>query len=212
MQLTAFSPSKEIRNPDKKKSLITGISGIAMLVLFVTEFVSVGTASMIGAAICLFGRVVDFKEACAKVDWNIIVWLGASIGLATALNDSPAVKKFSESVSELVTGNISPILILTIFVLVTTVISNFIANTTTVMMVLPFALQITGQLGCNPEPFVIAITMAAGLSITTPLSCGYIGMTMRIGYRFKDYVRYGINLQLVLTTSIILLTCLMYSF
>lgn len=96
------------------------------------------------------------------------------------------------------------------FVLITTIISNLIANTTTVIMVLPFAVQLTTELGIDSVPFIIAITMAAGLAILTPLSCGFIGMTMRLGYKFKDYVRYGMGLQLLLTGSVIVLTKVMY--
>ena len=97
-------------------------------------------------------------------------------------------------------------------VLLTTFASNLIANTTTVIMILPFAIQITEQFGWNTVPFVIGITMAAGFAILTPLSCGFIGMTMRVGYKFKDYVRYGMCMQVILTVSTILLTFIMYRF
>ena len=79
-------------------------------------------------------------------------------------------------------------------------------------MVLPFALQFAEQFGWNVTPFVIGITMAAGLSVLTPLSCGFIGMTVRVGYQFSDYVKYGLGFQLLLTASVIVLTFLMYQF
>ena len=120
------------------------------------------------------------------------------------------VSKFCTVVLEHMPNNVSPILLLTMFVLITTIISNLIANTTTVIMVLPFAVQLTTELGIDSVPFIIAITMAAGLAILTPLSCGFIGMTMRLGYKFKDYVRYGMGLQLLLTGSVIVLTKVMY--
>ena len=195
---------------NRRKCSVTAFAGVVMMILFITEYVSVGTASIIGALICILGGVVDQKSSCAKVDWNIIIWLGCSIGIANALNDSGMVSKFCTVVLEHMPNNVSPILLLTMFVLITTIISNLIANTTTVIMVLPFAVQLTTELGIDSVPFIIAITMAAGLAILTPLSCGFIGMTMRLGYKFKDYVRYGMGLQLLLTGSVIVLTKVMY--
>ena len=189
---------------------MTAFAGVVMMILFITEYVSVGTASIIGALICILGGVVDQKSSCAKVDWNIIIWLGCSIGIANALNDSGMVGKFCTVVLEHMPNNVPLILLLTVFVLITTIISNLIANTTTVIMVLPFAVQLTTELGIDSVPFIIAITMAAGLAILTPLSCGFIGMTMRLGYKFRDYVRYGMGLQLLLTGSVIVLTYVMY--
>ncbi len=201
-----------IQKVHKKKCMITLAAGAVMLILFAEGIVSVGVASVIGALICLLGGVVEQKESMAKVDWNILIWLGCGIGIANALNKSGIIQVCCDWISAYLPKNTSPVFLLVVFVLATTLISNLIANTTTVIMVLPFALQMVGQFGFNPEPFIIAITMAAGLSILTPLSCGFIGMTMRVGYRFQDYIRYGLNFQLLLTSSIVIMTCIMYKF
>ena len=71
-------------------------------------------------------------------------------------------------------------------------------------------MQIAQSFSLNPKTFLIAVTMSAGLVVLTPLSSGFLGMTMRAGYRFKDYVRYGFGLQLVITILIIVLTPIFY--
>ena len=204
--------SIRMKEVDKRKCIITALTGVLMLIMFITETLSVGMVSLIGALICILFGVVEQKKALSKVDWNILIWLGCSIGMANVLNGCGIVQSCCDKLIAHLPADMSPYAFLIAAVLLTTVISNLIANTTTVIMILPFAIQIANQFGWNPVPFVIGITMAAGLSIMTPLSCGFIGMTMRVGYRFKEYVKYGINIQGILTALIVVLTIMMYKF
>ena len=197
---------------DKRKAAVTVVSAVVMMILFVSEIVSVGIASVIGAIICLLGRAVDEKKALRNTDWNLIIWLGCSIGLAGALNECGAVQEISEYLCRILPENMPAIALLSIFVALTVLISNVLANTTTVIMILPFAIKIADTYSLSPTPFIVAVTMAAGLSIMTPLSCGFIGMTMRAGYRFKDYIRYGWRIQLTSMLMIIGLTPVIYPF
>lgn len=200
------------RNVDKRKCIITLLAGIVMLVMFITEIFSAGMVSLIGALICLLGGVVEQKKALSNIDWNILIWLACSIGMANALNSCGVVQKCCERVITYLPKDTSPYVFLIAVVLLTTIISNLIANTTTVIMLLPFTIQIANQFGWNAVPFVIGITMAAGLSIMTPLSCGFIGMTMRVGYRFREYIKYGVSIQGILTALTIVLTMILYRF
>ena len=204
--------NESLQTVDRKKCIVTAVGGGLMLVLFITETFSVGTVSLIGALICIFGGAVKQKQSFAKLDWNILIWLGCSIGMANVLNESGVIQSCCTALQNALSNMPSPYVVLAGLVVITTIISNFVANTTTVIMVLPFALQFAEQFGWNVTPFVIGITMAAGLSVLTPLSCGFIGMTVRVGYQFSDYVKYGLGFQLLLTASVIVLTFLMYQF
>ena len=204
--------NESLQTVDRKKCIVTAVAGGLMLVLFITETFSVGTVSLIGALICIFGGVVKQKQSFAKLDWNILIWLGCSIGMANVLNESGVIQSCCTALQNALSNTPSPYVVLAGLVVITTIISNFVANTTTVIMVLPFALPFAEQFGWNVTPFVIGITMAAGLSVLTPLSCGFIGMTVRVGYQFSDYVKYGLGFQLLLTASVIVLTFLMYQF
>jgi anion transporter len=199
-------------NIDKRKCLITLSTGMLMLIMFVTGTFTVGIVSLIGALICLLTGVIKQKKALEKIDWNVIIWLGCSIGMANALNSCGIIQMACDKLIAHLPVDTSPYIFLIVIVLLTTLISNLIANTTTVIMILPFAINIAQQFGWNAVPFIISITMAAGLSIMTPLSCGFIGMTMRVGYKFKEYIRYGVSIQGLLTSLTIILTFLIYSF
>lgn len=194
---------------DRKKCIVTCISGAVMIFLFITEMVSVGIASIIGALICLVGGAVNREKVFSNVDWNIIIWLGCTLGIADALNQSGIVQKFCNYIS---VSDISPVLLMIIFVIITIVISNLTSNTSTVIMILPFAVSMAEKFGFNSQPFIISIAMAASLSIMTPLSCAFIGITMRVGYRFKDYLKYGALPQVMLAAMITICICVMYNF
>ncbi len=203
-------PEKAIACADKKKMIVTLLAGVVMILLFITNLVSVGTASVISGLICIFGGAVSQKKAFEKLDWNILIWLACSISMASALNQSGSVQEVCDFLVNYIPSDISPVLLLSIFTILSVIISNFIANTTTVIMLLPFALQLAETYSLNPASFLVAVTMGAGLAILTPLSSGFIGMTVRVGYRFQDYVRYGVGIQILLTAMIIVLTCMFY--
>lgn len=198
--------------PDRKKCIVTCFAGIVMLILFITEAVSVGIASLIGAVICIVGSAVKQRESFAKVDWNILIWLGCSIGMANGLNASGCVQKLCEMIFKVFPSDIPPMVLLFAVILITVAVSNVISNTTTVILILPFAIQFAQQFGFNERPFIIAVAFASGLAVLTPLSCGFIGMTMRIGYKFKDYVRYGLGIQILLVAMMTVLIGAFYKF
>ncbi len=195
---------------DRRKMIVTLISGAVMLFLFVTDYVTVGVASVIGGLICMLGGAVQQKKAFSKIDWNILIWLGCSVSMASELNKSGHIQSICVWLMQRIPPDISPVMLLAVFTVLAVVISNFIANTTTVIIILPFALKFAELYALNPRAFLIAVTMGAGLAIMTPLSSGFIGMTVRVGYRFRDYVRYGFGIQAVLTVLIVVLTCVFF--
>ena len=195
---------------DRRKMAVTLFAGAVMLILFITNLVTVGTASVIAGLICILGGAVSQKRAFVSLDWNVLIWLACSISMASELNRSGCVQEVCAFLAEHLPADIPPVLLLSVFTVLSVIISNFIANTTTVMMLLPFALHLAQLYNLNPASFLIAVTMGAGLAVLTPLSSGFIGMTVRVGYRFRDYVRYGMGIQLLLTTMVIILTCVFY--
>lgn len=197
---------------DKRKCIVTASAGIVMLILFITGIVSVGIASVIGAIICIVGGAVKQHEAFSKVDWNILIWLACSIGMANALNSSGCIQELCEKILSIFPNDISPMLLLSAVIVLTVAVSNVISNTTTVILILPFAIQFAQQFGFNERPFIIAVALASGFAILTPISCGFIGMTMRLGYRFKDYVKYGLGIQIILVIMMIVLIRVFYAF
>ena len=84
--------NESLQTVDRKKCIVTAVAGGLMLVLFITETFSVGTVSLIGALICIFGGVVKQKHLSPNWNWNILIWLGCSIGMANVLNESGVIQ------------------------------------------------------------------------------------------------------------------------
>lgn len=195
---------------DKKKIKLTVAIGAVMLLLYLTQWVSVGMASMIGGVCCILFGVIDGRQTYKEVDWNIIIWLACSIGITNTLNNSGLIQLICEKYLKNFVENLSPFIILGIIIFLVILISNFIANITAVMLILPIAINIAEMCGSNKETFSIAVIMAAGMAFATPLSSGFVGMTTRVGYKFKDYVKYGMIMQLMSAVVIYTATITLY--
>ena len=195
---------------NRRKMKVAVAAWVIMLVLFITGWVTVGAAAMIGGLICLIGRAVKQKQAFQNMDWNVLIWLACCMGLAKGLSNSGATQMLADSVIGVVAQNASPIVFFGTMVILATVLSNFIANVTTVVIILPVVIAIAQARGMNPETFAVGIAMAANLTYCTPLANGFVGMTMNAGYRFSDYAKFTLPLAVLVTLGIIVITPIMF--
>lgn len=194
---------------DKKKVRVTLIAWFTMILLMLTEWVSVGAAAMIGGLICIIGKAVDQKTAFREMDWNVIIWLACCMGLAKGLSNSGATKILADLIIS-VLADANPLIFFSAMVLFAMILSNFIANTTTVVIILPVVLAIVQSKGLNPVTFAVGITFGAGLTFCTPLANGFVGMTMNCGYKFKDYFKYTFLLAIISWVLITIVTPIVF--
>ena len=99
-----------------------------------------------------------------------------------------------------------------VLVLTTTIISNFVTNSTAVIIVLPIAISICSSLGYSLIPFALGIVYAANLACCTPIAHAQVSMTLVAGYRFSDYIKYNGIQALITNVLIIILTPLFFPF
>ena len=98
------------------------------------------------------------------------------------------IKVFSNVVGD----SLSPFLLFAILVLLVQVVSEFMSNSTAILIVLPIVLSIAPQLHLNPYSFALGITLASGVALSCPLASSTLGMSMSVGYKFNDYFKYSI--------------------
>lgn len=184
---------------------------LALLVaLFITNWIPPGIAAILGAMICIVCGLTTQKEAFARLNWNVLIWLGATVGIAKGLSASGATDLIAQAFLRMVDVERFPVLFLAICVLLSLVLSNFIANTTAVAILIPMILPAVLSAGLNPTPFAVGITLGASFAVATPLANGFIGYTLAAGYRFKEIVRYGWLLSILIWLLICVLCCLCY--
>ncbi|WP_322528758.1 SLC13 family permease [Salinicola sp. LHM] len=190
--------------PDEiQLTLKTWISGATMLfciISFVTGLFPIGIIAIIGAAIVLVTRCVDFKPCMQRVDWNTILLLVFAQGIAAGMNNSGAGKMIADMTAGVI-GNDFWILFCACIV-VTVVLTNLMSNTATAAMMAPIFIQIADSLGYNPYPFALGIAVASNIAIATPIGAVAMSQVLVGGYRFRDYLVNGLPLTIAMTLLI----------
>lgn len=147
--------------------------------------------------------LVSGSEVYNAVEWKVIVLLGSLIPLGQAFENAGNAQLIADGIVALTAG--APAWVtLTVLMIVTMTLSDFLNNVATCLIAAPISVQIAGSLGVNPDPFLMAVAVAASCAFLTPI--GHKNNTIIMGpggYRFGDYWRIGLPLEiLVLAVAI----------
>ena len=132
-----------------------------------------------------------------SVEWQVIVLLGSMIPIGAALQSTGSTTLIAESIVNLASGH-SPVLVLTLLIVVTMTLSDVMNNTATAVIAAPIAIEISALLNVNPDPFLMGVAVAASCAFLTPI--GHKNNTLILGpggYRFGDYWRMGLPLEVL---------------
>jgi len=143
-------------------------------------------------------NIVPPRQLYDSVEWPVIVLLGSMIPLGGALEASGGTTLIAEVILGLTAGA-SPVIVLTLFMIVTMTLSDVMNNVATAVITAPIALDIAARLGVNPDPFLMGVAVAASCAFLTPI--GHKNNTMILGpggYRFGDYWRMGLPLEVLI--------------
>lgn len=182
------------------KAPIAGGIMLAMLVAMTLEVIDPVIIVLIAALLMvLTGCVRSMEDGYRKINWESIVLIAAMLPMATALEKTGGVQYISNTVISLL-GDYGPIAVLAGFYVLTMFISQFISNTATAVIFAPIAITTALELGVSPYPFVITVAVAASMAFATPVASPTNALVMNAGgYKFIDYVKVGVPLQLILT-------------
>ncbi len=188
--------------------------GIMFTVVALTAFnvFPILISALIGAVGMVLSRCISLEEAYKAIDWKVIFLLGGILPLGMALQESGTAELLANTILQPLI-KLGPITILASLYLVTAVLTETMSNNAAAILLAPITLSIAELLGVNPRPFLIAITFAASTSFATPI--GYQTNTMIYaagGYRFYDYTRIGIPLNLLFWIIAVLLIPVFWPF
>ncbi|MDO8907669.1 MAG: SLC13 family permease [Pseudohongiella sp.] len=161
----------------------------------------IGVISMLNAALIAVGAMMvtgclTVSQAEKSLDMPVLITIAASFALGTALETTGVAAVLAENMVALSGGR--PWLLLVLTYITVTLLTETITNNAAAVIMVPLALAITEQAGLNPEPFILAIMIAASASFATPL--GYQTNLMVYGpggYRFSDFLRAGIPMNII---------------
>lgn len=196
----------EEESPRHEKGLIAWGILIALVLAAGTGLTSMLNAALLGAGAMLATGCCSLNQAQRSLDLTVIITIAASFALGVALQKTGVAAMLAQGAIEISGGR--PWLMLILVYLCVSLLTEMITNNAAAIVMVPIVLQITGNAGLNPEPFMFAVMMAASASFATPL--GYQTNLMVYGpggYRFSDYLRVGIPMNLLVglvTLSVLL--------
>lgn len=180
-----------------KTSLTVGILA-AVVILSAFGILPIMVAALCGVFFVFLTRCLHPKELYDSVHWNVIFLLAGVIPLGIAMQETGAAEMIANSIVGL-SGVIPMIVLMGIFYLVTTVMTEIISNNAAIVLLLPIAISVSHQMGVDPKTFALIIMFAASTSFLSPV--GYQTNTMVYGagnYKFSDFMKVGALLNLIL--------------
>lgn len=187
----------------RRKAPIAVITTAAVILLATFNVISIAGAALIGVMVVLASRCLTPTEGYESIEWSLLMLIFGTLGLGMAMQTTGAADLIARGVVSVgsfegVSDRWQPYVILGLLYLTTTILTETLSNNATVVLMTPVAISLGLTLGLDPRPFVIATCIASSASFATPI--GYQTNTYVYaagGYRFTDFVRIGLPLNLI---------------
>lgn len=169
------------------------------------------TAALVAALAMIVTRCCTSEEARSSIDWPVLVTIGAAAGIAKSLETTGLARLLTDQL--IAWAGPHPTTQLVMIYILTMVLTELITNNAAAQLMFPLAMSTVDQLGVSHRPFAVAIMIAASMGFATPF--GYQTNLMVYGpggYKFTDYLRVGIPLDLLMMIVTLLLAPIVYPF
>ena len=197
------------------KAPVAALIMIGMIVMMVVEKIPVApvTSVLLAAVLMVITGCVRSVEAAYKtINWQTIVLFAAMLPMSIALEKTGVSNVIADGIVNGLGGS-GPRLLLAGIYAATSVMTIFISNTVTAVLMAPIALQCAMQIGVSPVPFMFAVTVAASMCFASPFSTPPNALVMSAGqYTFMDYVKVGLPLQILMGVVMVFVLPLMFPF
>jgi di/tricarboxylate transporter len=188
----------DVSVPRKDKLIITMLTLAAVVTLVSFGVTHIVTAATAGCAALMLTGCLRPREAYQAIDLSIVFLLAGSLALGAALERAGLTKALADLLAQ-GHGGASPVVVMAGFFIVAVIISEFMSNSGTVPLLAPIAVSIAGKMGLNPTALIVAIAFGSSAAFAMPI--GYQTSLMIYGpggYRFKDFIRMGVVLDLLI--------------
>jgi di/tricarboxylate transporter len=183
----------------RKAPLAAGIF-LCVVAAAATGLVDIMTSTVTGAFLMFLTRCISVRDAYRALQGDILVLIAGTIALGLAMEKSGASLLYARGFLRLFQG-LPPIFLLGGFILLTSISTQLLSNNATAILLLPIAVSTALTMGLNPRPFIIGVCIGASACFATPI--GYQTNLLVYGpggYRFMDYVKIGLPLNLIVLT------------
>lgn len=168
---------------------VIAVSGLGLMPIVIS--------ALIGGVAMVLTRCLTPEDAYSAIDWRVIVLIAGVLPLGIALQQSGAAEFLAQNTLGRV-GDFGPLVVLAVLYLLALVLSELMSNAAAAVLLVPIAYSTATALGYSPTPFLVAVTFAASTSFSTPVGYQTNTMVYNLGnYRFVDFMRVGIPLNLL---------------
>ncbi|MBU3665690.1 MAG: SLC13 family permease [Chthoniobacterales bacterium] len=174
----------------------------AVIVVSAFEWLPIEVAAIAGCVLLMVAGAIKPREAYGSVDWPLMFLIYTTLALGVAMESTGAARYIAEGMVQTSAGWFSdawkPVAMLAAIYLLTVIITEVLSNNATVVLMMPIALGIATQLGLDVRPFAVAIILGSSAGFATPI--GYQTNTFVYsagGYKFTDFLRIGLPLNLL---------------
>jgi len=182
----------------RKKAPIAIVLVAAMMALATLEVLPIAALALIAATAAVIFGCLDTEEAYKAIHWRILMLIFGMLALGRALETTGAAMLLIQQTSGVV-AILGPAAVLSAIYFLTSAVTEMMSNNAAAILITPIAIGLAEQMGVDPRPFVVAVMFAASASFATPI--GYQTNTFvhtAGGYRFVDFVKVGLPLNLIM--------------
>lgn len=199
-------------NQVRRKSFNTKKAPIALGVLACViglaaiNIMPIAGLALIGATLCILTGCVSSKKAMEAIQWPILLLIFGMISLAIAMDKTGAARITVEAISGTL-YNVGPLTTLAIIYIITSSLTEVMSNNAVAVLLTPIVIGLAQSLGVDARPFIVAVMFGASASFATPIGYQTNTYIYNVGnYRFKDFVKVGLPLNIItLITAVIII-------
>ena len=200
--------SETLYKPDMR-TLYSSLIMIAMIAVSSLGYLTLLQAAFVAAFAMIVCRFCTIEQARESIDWRLLMIFAGSISLGTAIQETGIAEWISQGIMVLCNG--SPFIALAGICLIGTFITEFTSNTATAAIFFPIAYQTAISMNANPLTFCVALMVAVSSSFATPIgSPTHMIVYGPGGYRFADFARIGIPMNIIIWVANVFITLLLF--
>lgn len=193
---------RDLQEQPKRRYMFRAIAIFAAAIILAATGVLTVPIAFVSAVVALIAvRAVNAREVYTSIDWSIIILLGALIPVGDALQTSGGTTLIANAILDISMG-LPNWAVITFLMVGSMWLSDVIPNTPTAVLMAPIGATVAAKLGVSPDPFLMAVAIGCATPFLTPI--GHQSNTLVMspgGYRFTDYARMGLGLELVVVVT-----------
>jgi di/tricarboxylate transporter len=201
-----LSLNETLIQPKLKSRMTIAVSILAAVVVSsAMGFLSITSAAVIGAVLVVLSGCVELRNAYKAIEWDVLFLIYGMLGMGLALQKTGGAEWIAMGVVGIMDG-LGPLAVLAAIYLLASILTELVTNNAVAILMTPVSITIAESMGVDPRPFLVAIMFGASASFITPI--GYQTNTYVYGaggYRFADFPKVGIPLNIVLMVTAMIL-------